>query len=107
MAIASTAISPAWAQSTQPRKGDADQLRPAQGQPILPTNTEQFSPRSDLSNSNIKIQNTNLDVGVVKPVLSGDYNASPQKVNNLGNFSSDPLHAIQIFQESGSTSREQ
>ncbi len=106
MAIATTAISPAWAQSTQPRKGDADRLRPAQGQPILPTNTEQFSPSVDLPNSNLKIQNTNLEVGVVKPVLSGDYNASPQKVNNLGNFSSDPLHAVQIFQDSGSSRSE-
>ena len=43
LAIASTIVSPVHAQSTQPQRGDADRLRPAQGQPISPTNTDQFS----------------------------------------------------------------
>jgi hypothetical protein len=109
LAIASTAISPAWAQqneSIQPRKGDADLLRPAQGQPISPTNTNQFSLERDVSNSNLKIQNVNLEVEAIQPVIPGNYNASPQKVNKLGSFSTDPLNAVQIFQESGTARRE-
>jgi hypothetical protein len=106
VAIASTTISPALAQSNQPRKGDADQLRPAQGQPISPTNTDQFSLDRDLRDSNLKIQNVNLDVETIQPVIPGNYNASPQKVNRSGTFSSDPLNAVQIFQESGSSRRE-
>ncbi|MBD2179082.1 hypothetical protein H6F42_19345 [Pseudanabaena sp. FACHB-1998] len=102
LAIASTS-SPVMAQSTvaaQPRKGDANQLRPAKGQLISPTNIDQFSLRRSLPSSSLKIQNVNLEVGTVEPVLSGNYNASPQKVNKLGNFTSDPLNAVQIFQES-------
>ncbi|PZO41486.1 MAG: hypothetical protein DCF19_09805 [Pseudanabaena frigida] len=106
VAIASTTISPASAQSNQPRKGDADRLRPAQGQPISPTNTDQFSLGRDLRSSNLKIQNINLDVEGIQPVIPGNYNASPQKVNRSGTFSSDPLNAVQIFQESGSARRE-
>ena len=106
LAISSTAISPALAQSTQPRQGDADRLRPAQGQPISPTNTDQFSIERDLPNSNLKIQNINFDVEEIQPVIPGNYNASPQKVNRSGTFSSDPLNAVQIFQESGSSRRE-
>jgi hypothetical protein len=109
LAIAITAIattaSPAWAQSTQPRRGDADQLRPAQGQPISPTNADEFSPNQKLPNTNLKTQNINLEVGTVEPVIPGNNNASPQKVNKSGNFSSDPLNAIQIFQESGTSRR--
>ncbi|MFN7761394.1 MAG: hypothetical protein ACK5RE_12100 [Pseudanabaena sp.] len=103
LAIASTAISPVSAQSTQPQLGDADRLRPAQGQPISPTNTDQFSIERDLPNSNLKIQNINFDVEEIQPVIPGNYNASPQKVNRSGTFSSDPLNAIQIFQESGTS----
>ena len=106
LAIASTAISPVSAQSTQPQQGDADRLRPAQGQPISPTNTDQFSIERDLPNSNLKIQNINFDVEEIQPVIPGNYNASPQKVNRSGTFSSDPLNAIQIFQESGTSRRE-
>jgi hypothetical protein len=105
IAIASTMSSPAWAQSTQPRQGDADQLRPAQGQPISPTNTDEFSPNQELLDSNLKIQNVNLEVGTLEPVIPGNNNASPQKVNKSGNFSSDPLNAIQIFQNSGTSRR--
>lgn len=105
LAIASTAISPVSAQSTQPRQGDADRLRPAQGQPISPTNTDQFSIERDLPDSNLKIQNINFDVEEIQPVVPGNYNASPQKVNRSGTFSSDPLNAIQIFQESGASRR--
>lgn len=109
-AIAAIATaSPVMAQSTvaaQPRKGDANQLRPAKGQPISPTNIDQFSLKRSLPSSNLKIQNVNLEVGNVEPVLSGNYNASPQKVNKLGNFTSDPLNAVQIFQESGTPRRE-
>lgn len=108
VAIASAA-SPIMAQSTvatQPRKGDANQLRPAKGQPISPTNIDQFSLKRNLPSSNLKIQNVNLEVGNVDSVLSGNYNASPQKVNRLGNFTSDPLNAVQIFQESGTSRRE-
>ncbi|MEA5488514.1 MULTISPECIES: hypothetical protein [Pseudanabaena] len=101
LAIASTAISPVSAQ--QPQLGDADRLRPAQGQPISPTNTDQFSIERDLPNSNLKIQNINFDVEEIQPVIPGNYNASPQKVNRSGTFSSDPLNAIQIFQESGTS----
>jgi hypothetical protein len=106
IAIASSAIAPALAQSTQPRKGDADSLRPAQGEPISPTNTNQFSLGRDSRNSNLDIQNVNLDVEAIQPVIPGNYNASPQKVNRSGTFSSDPLNAIQIFQESGTSRRE-
>ncbi|ELS33877.1 MULTISPECIES: hypothetical protein [Pseudanabaena] len=106
MTIASSAIAPAFAQSAQPRQGDADRLRPAQGRPISPTNTDQFSIDRSTQNSNLKIQNVNLDVETVQPVLPGNYNTSPQKVNRTGAFSSDPLNAVQIFQESGSTRRE-
>ena len=102
LAIASTAVSPAWAQSEiQPRKGDADRLRPAQGQSISPTNTDQFLIDRDSRDSNLKVQNLNFDVEAIQPVVPGNYNASPQKVNRSGNFSSDPLNAVQIFQESG------
>ena len=106
LAISSTAMSPVSAQSTQPQQGDADRLRPAQGQPISPTNTDQFSIERDLPNSNLKIQNINFDVEEIQPVIPGNYNASPQKVNRSGTFSSDPLNAIQIFQESGTSRRE-
>lgn len=106
LAIASTAISPVLAQSTQPRQGDADRLRPAKGQPISPTNTDQFSIERGLPNSDLKIQNINLDIEEIQPVIPGNYNASPQKVNRSGTFSSDPLNAVQIFQESGSSRRE-
>lgn len=106
LAITSTAISPVSAQSTQPQQGDADRLRPAQGQPISPTNTDQFSIERDLPNSNLKIQNINFDVEEIQPVIPGNYNASPQKVNRSGTFSSDPLNAIQIFQESGTSRSE-
>ncbi len=104
MAIATIAIpaaTPAWSQtnSAQPRRGDADRLRPAQGQPILPTNTDQFAPSQNLSSPNLKIQKINLEVVPTEPVLAGNYNATPQRVNKLGSFSSDPLNAIQIFQE--------
>jgi len=105
LAIASTTISPALAQSNQPRKGDAARLRPAQGQPISPTNTNQFSLERDLPSSNLKIQNVRLDVEAIQPVIPGNYNASPQKVNRSGTFSSDPLNAVQIFQESGTAIR--
>ncbi len=107
MAIASITTSPAWAQqSSQPHKGDADQLRPAQGKPISPTNTDQFSPSQELPNSNLKIQKINLDVEAIEPVVPGNSNAAPQKVNRSGNFISDPLNAIQIFQDSGTSRRE-
>lgn len=104
VAIASTTISPAEAQQNTfilPQKGDADRLRPAQGQPIAPTNTDQFLIERDLPNSNLKLQNINVKVEAIQPVTPGNYNASPQKVNRSGNFSSDPLNAVQIFQESG------
>jgi hypothetical protein len=100
LAIASAAIvDMAGAQQPQPRKGDADRLRPAQGQPIYPTNTNEFAPREELPDASLKIQNINLEVGTIEPVIPGNYNASPQKVNKSGNFISDPLNAIQIFQE--------
>jgi len=108
LAIAGAA-SPVWAQkqgSLQPHKGDAEQLRPAKGQPIVPTNTDQFSLERDLPNSNLKIQNVNLEVEAIQPVIPGNYNASPQKVNRSGTFSTDPLNAVQIFQESGTSRRE-
>jgi len=105
LAISSTAMSPVLAQSTQPRQGDADRLRPAQGQPISPTNTDQFSIERGLPNSELKIQNITFDIEEIQPVIPGNYNASPQKVNRSGTFSSDPLNAVQIFQESGSSRR--
>ena len=46
------------------------------------------------------------DVEEIQPVIPGNYNASPQKVNRSGTFISDPLNAIQIFQESGTSRRE-
>lgn len=103
------AASPVWAQKQEllkPRRGDAESLRPAQGQPVVPTNTDQFSLERDLPNANLKIQNVNLKVEAIQPVIPGIYNASPQKVNRSGTFSSDPLNAVQIFQESGSSRRE-
>ncbi|NUN63368.1 hypothetical protein HCU40_01095 [Pseudanabaena biceps] len=96
VALSATIAIPALA---QPRRGDADRLRSAQDQPIVPTNTNQFSPDPNLPSSNLKIQNINLEVESVQPVIPGNYNASPQKVNKSGNFSSDPLNAIPIFQE--------
>ncbi|GBO53581.1 hypothetical protein APA_1488 [Pseudanabaena sp. lw0831] len=106
LAIASATISPVFAQSAQPQRGDADSLRPAQGQPISPTNTDQFSLERDFPRSDLKIQSINLDVEAIQPVIPGNYNASPQKVNRSGTFISDPLNAIQIFQESGTARRE-
>lgn len=106
LAIASATISPVFAQSTQPQRGDADRLRPSQGQPISPTNTDQFSLERDMPRSDLKIQNVKLDVEAIQPVIPGNYNASPQKVNRSGTFISDPLNAIQIFQESGTSRRE-
>lgn len=108
LAIASTTITPAWAQqngSILPQKGDADLLRPAQGQVISPTNTDQFSPSKDLPNSSLKIQNVNFEVGATEPVIPGNSNASPQKVNKSGTFISDPLNAIQIFRETSQSRR--
>jgi hypothetical protein len=107
LAISSTAISSAWAQSPiKPRKGDADRLRPAQGGTISPTNTNQFLLDRDLPAANLKIQNLNFKVESIQPVIPGNNNASPQQVNRSGNFSSDPLNAVQIFQESGTSRRE-
>ena len=103
VAIALNSVNPVFSQ--QPQRGDAEQLRPAQGKPISPTNTDQFSPDSNVSNSELKIQNINLEVEEVQPVVPGNNNASPQKVNRSGTFSSDPLNAIQIFQGSSSTRR--
>jgi len=100
--------SPAWSQpseSIQPRKGDAELLRPAQGLPISPTNINQFLIERDTRNTNLNIQNTNLKVDTVQPIVPGNYNASPQKVNRSGNFSSDPLNAVQIFQETSTPRR--
>lgn len=96
-----TIATPAWSQtnSAQPRRGDADRLRPVQGQPILPTNINQFAPTQNSASTSLKIQNINLGVVPTEPVLAGNYNATPQRVNKLGSFSSDPLNAIQIFQE--------
>jgi hypothetical protein len=106
LAIASTTVSPVFAQSTKPQRGDADRLRPAQGQSVSPTNTDQFSLERDMLRSDLKIQNVKLDVEAIQPVIPGNYNASPQKVNRSGTFISDPLNAIQIFQESGTARRE-
>ena len=106
LAIASTTISPVFAQSTQPQRGDADRLRTNQDQPISPTNTDQFSLERDMLRSDLKIQNINFDVEAIQPVIPGNYNAAPQKVNRSGTFISDPLNAIQIFQESGTSRRE-
>jgi hypothetical protein len=106
VAIASATISPVFAQSTQPQKGDAARLRLNQDQPISPTNTDQFSIERDMPRSDLKIQNINFDVEAIQPVIPGNYNASPQKVNRSGTFISDPLNAIQIFQESGTSRRE-
>ena len=98
---------PASAQSDSlsPRRGDADRLRPSLGQPIEPTNTDQFSPSQELPDSNLQIRNINLEYTPVESVVPGIYNASPQKVNRSGNFSTDPLNAIPIFQESTQPSR--
>ncbi|OIP76677.1 MAG: hypothetical protein AUK48_05510 [Oscillatoriales cyanobacterium CG2_30_44_21] len=101
VAISLNSVSPVFAQ----RRGDADQLRPAQGKPISPTNTDQFSPDGNVPNSELNLQNINLEVEEVQPVIPGNNNASPQKVNRSGTFSSDPLNAIQIFQGSSSTRR--
>lgn len=107
LVLTSTAVDLAWAQrEIQPRKGDADRLRPAQGQSISPTNTDQFLIDRDFRNSNLKVQNLNFKVEAIQPVIPGNNNASPQKVNRSGNFSSDPLNAVQIFQESGTSQRE-
>ncbi len=104
LAIATITIgdaTPVWSQtnSAQPRRGDADRLRPAQGQRISPTNLDQFAPSQNPSSTSLTIQNINLEVVPTEPVLAGNYNATPQRVNKLGSFSSDPLNAIQIFQE--------
>ena len=95
----------AWA--VQPQKGDADRLRVRQGELILPTNTDEFVPSQDLPSSSLRIQNINLEVNPVEPVVPGNYNAAPQKVNRSGSFSSDPLNAIPIFQENTSSRNRQ
>ena len=100
LAIANPIANPAWSKPTgaiQPRKGDANRLRSMQGQPIVPTNSERFNSSQDLPSSNLKIQKTNIQIGTVEPVTPSNYNASPQKVNKSGTFSSDPLNAIPIF----------
>ncbi len=91
---------PAWSKPTgaiQPRKGDANRLRSVQGKPIVPTNSDRFNSPQDLPNSNLKIKNINIQFGAVEPVIPSNYNATPQKVNKSGSFSSDPLNAIPIF----------
>ena len=93
------------AQAGTPRQGDADRLRPKQGAPISPTNGDQFSPELGIPSSEIKIRNIKLEVTPIEPVIPGNYNATPQKVNRSGNFSSDPLNAIPIFQESSRVRR--
>ena len=103
VAIANSAN--AQTNSASPRRGDADRLRPSLGQPIEPTNTDQFSPSQELPDSNLQIRNINLEYTPVESVVPGIYNASPQKVNRSGNFSTDPLNAIPIFQESTQPSR--
>ena len=100
LAIAFPTINPAWSKPTgaiQPRKGDATRLRSVQGQPIVPTNSDQFAPTQNSSDANLKIQKVNIQVGTTEPVIPSNYNASPQKVNKSGSFSSDPLNAIPIF----------
>jgi hypothetical protein len=57
MLIMTSAIAPAFAQSIQPRRGDADQLRPAQGELISPTNQDQFAPNQVQPESSLQIQN--------------------------------------------------
>jgi hypothetical protein len=100
LAIAFPTINPAWSKPTgaiQPRKGDATRLRSVQGQPIVPTNSDRFNSSQDPQNSNLKIQKVNIQFEPVESVVPSNYNASPQKVNKSGNFSSDPLNAIPIF----------
>ncbi len=87
------------AQARTPRQGDADRLRPQQGAPISPTNTDQFSPEQGISSSEIKTRSIKFEVAPIEPGIPGNYNATPQKVNRSGSFSSDPLNAIPIFQE--------
>ncbi|MBD2188956.1 hypothetical protein [Pseudanabaena mucicola] len=103
--MAISAIAPAFAQSIQPRRGDADQLRPAQGQPISPTNQDQFAPNQVQPDASLQIQNIELDTEEIQPVIPGNYNASPQRVNKSGTFSSDPLNAILIFQDTNTSSK--
>jgi hypothetical protein len=100
LAIAFPTISPAWSKPTgaiQPRKGDAIRLRSVQGQPIVPTNSDRFNSSQDPQNSNLKIQKVNIQFEPVESVVPSNYNASPQRVNKSGGFSSDPLNAIPIF----------
>jgi hypothetical protein len=63
----------------------------------MPTNSDQFAPTQNSSDANLKIQKVNIQVGTTEPVIPSNYNASPQKVNKSGSFSSDPLNAIPIF----------
>ena len=100
LAIANPIANPAWSKPTgaiQPRKGDANRLRSMQGQPIVPTNSDRFNSSQDPQNSNLKIQKVNIQFEPVESVVPSNYNASPQKVNKSGSFSSDPLNAIPIF----------
>lgn len=92
-------------QAGTPRQGDADRLRPQQGAPISPTNTDLFLPEQSVSKSEIKTRNIRLEVTPTEPVIPGNYNATPQKVNRSGSFSSDPLNAIPIFQETSRVRR--
>jgi len=63
--IAFPIVNPAWSKltgATQPRKCDVNRLHSVQGQPIVPTNSNQFAPTQNSSDANLKIQKVNIQV---------------------------------------------
>ncbi|MEE3717077.1 hypothetical protein V2H45_10000 [Tumidithrix elongata RA019] len=104
----------AWAQKTdadlpnvegqvKPRKGDANTLRSLQGEPVTPTNGNLFDRSVSDPTSDVNLHKTEINFVPIIPVTPAIPNASPQSptLNVPGVFTSDPLHAIPLFQGSG------
>jgi hypothetical protein len=89
----------------KPRKGDANVLRSPEGDPVTPTNSDLFDRQTVDRNTNVNLQRTDITFAPIVPVTPAIPNASPQSIylNVPGAFTTDPLHAIPLFQGSGDT----
>ncbi|CAN1212464.1 hypothetical protein TUMEXPCC7403_19815 [Tumidithrix helvetica PCC 7403] len=89
----------------KPRKGDANTLRSPQGEPVTPTNGNLFDRQVVDNTSDVNLQKTEINFVPTVSVTPATPNASPQSptLNVPGVFTSDPLHAVPLFQGSGDT----
>jgi hypothetical protein len=87
----------------KPRKGDANTLRSLQGEPVTPTNGNLFDRQVVDPNSDVNLQNVQINLKPIVTVTPSIPNASPlsPNLNVPGAFTTDPLHAIPLFQGSG------